>query len=64
MRRLLFAILTLAFGAFAGAFCWAFFFLMNLGMDLLWNRVPVFLESVGCPALFYPIASAPWEGLS
>lgn len=63
MRRLLFAILTLAFGAFAGAFCWAFFFLMNLGMDLLWNRVPVFLESVGCPALFYPIVFCTLGGL-
>lgn len=64
MRRLLFAILTLAFGAFAGAFCWAFFFLMNLGMDLLWNRAPAFLESVGCPALFYPLVFCTLGGLA
>ena len=64
MRRLLFAILTLAFGAFAGAFCWAFFFLMNLGMDLLWNRAPAFLESMGCPALFYPVVFCALGGLA
>ena len=46
------------------AFCWAFFFLMNLGMDLLWNRAPAFLESAGCPALFYPIVFCTLGGLA
>lgn len=64
MRRLLFVVLTLAFGAFAGAFCWAFFFLMNLGMDLLWTQAPAFLESVGCPALFYPVVFCVVGGLA
>ena len=27
-------------GAFAGAFCWAFFFLMNKGIELLWSTLP------------------------
>lgn len=63
MKRLLFVVFTLVFGAFAGAFCWAFFFLMNAGMDVLWNKIPAFLESVGLPAVFYPIVFCTVGGL-
>ncbi len=54
-RKVLYALLTIVFGAFAGAFCWAFFYLMNLGIDLLWNVVPAHLEAAGLPAVFYPV---------
>lgn len=64
MRRLLFVVLTIVFGAFAGAFCWAFFFLMNLGIDLLWNKAPAFLEQLGLPAVFYPILFCTLGGLA
>ncbi len=64
MRRALFVLLTIAFGAFAGAFCWAFFFLMNLGIDLLWNQAPAFLGGIGCPALFYPLVFCTLGGLA
>lgn len=64
MKRLLFVILTIAFGAFAGAFCWAFFFLMNLGIDLLWNRTPAFLEGIGLPAVVYPLVFCVLGGLA
>ena len=37
---------------------------MNLGMDLLWNQTPAFLESVGCPALFYPVVFCVVGGLA
>lgn len=55
-KQLLVAILTIVFGAFAGAFVWAFFFLMNSGIELLWSTIPNLLEDTGLPALFYPIA--------
>lgn len=64
MRRALFVLLTIAFGAFAGAFCWAFFFLMNLGIDLPWNQAPAFLGGIGCPALFYPLVFCTLGGLA
>ena len=54
-RRLLFALFTIAFGAFAGAFAWAFFFLMNAGIHLLWDALPAALGSVGLPAVLYPL---------
>ncbi|MCI2241351.1 chloride channel protein [Adlercreutzia faecimuris] len=55
VRRILFAVLTVAFGAFAGAFAWAFFFLMNTGIDLLWHRLPAALAGAGLPPAAYPI---------
>lgn len=55
-RKVLYAVLTIVFGAFAGAFCWAFFFLMNLGIDLLWNALPAQLAAAGLPAVLYPVA--------
>ena len=33
LDRALFVALTVVFGAFAGAFCWGFFFLMNAGIS-------------------------------
>ena len=36
----LYALATMILGAFAGAFCWAFFFLMNKGIELLWSTLP------------------------
>ncbi len=62
-KRLLFIALTIAFGAFAGAFAWAFFFLMNQGIHLLWDVVPSWLAQAGLPALFYPIAFCTAGGL-
>lgn len=53
--RLLFALFTVTFGVVAGAFAWAFFFLMNNGIHLLWDTVPEGLEALGLPALFYPL---------
>lgn len=54
-KRLFFAVLTIAFGAFAGAFAWAFFFLMNSGIDLLWSTVPALLAGAGIPTLLFPL---------
>lgn len=53
--RLLFALFTIAFGVVAGAFAWAFFFLMNNGIHLLWDVVPEALGAAGLPAVFYPL---------
>ncbi len=55
-RKALYALFTIVFGAFAGAFAWAFFFLMNTGINVLWNVLPAQLEAAGMPAVFYPIA--------
>lgn len=51
-----FVLVTVLLGAFAGAFTWAFFFLMNLGIGLLWEAVPSWLEAHGLPAVAYPLA--------
>lgn len=61
--RIIFAFLTVMFGAFAGIFAWAFFFLMNQGIHLLWEVVPKALEDLGLPAMFYPIAFCTLGGL-
>ena len=53
--RVLFALFTIAFGVVAGAFAWAFFFLMNNGIHLLWDVVPASLGAAGLPAVFYPL---------
>lgn len=37
---------------------------MNLGIDLLWNRAPTFLEGIGCPALLYPLVFCTLGGLA
>lgn len=37
---LIFLLAVLVIGAVAGAFVWAFLFLMNLGIDLLWTALP------------------------
>ena len=55
-KRVLYALVTIALGVIAGAFAWAFFFLMNTGINLLWNVVPSALDQAGLPAIFYPIA--------
>lgn len=55
--------MTIAFGAFAGAFVWAFFFLMNAGIHLLWGVVPTSLAAAGLPAVLYPIAFCALGGL-
>ena len=52
----LLGVLTVVLGGFAGAFAWAFFFLMNLGIDLLWVKAPAALEAQGLPAVVYPLA--------
>lgn len=40
---LVYALATMILGAFAGAFCWTFFFLMNKGIELLWSTLPQYL---------------------
>lgn len=55
--------MTIAFGAFAGAFVWAFFFLMNAGIQLLWDVVPTSLAAAGLPAVLYPIVFCTLGGL-
>lgn len=62
-KRFLYAILTVAFGAFAGAFAWAFFFLMNNGIHLLWEVVPSMLAQAGLPAVAYPVLFCAFGGL-
>lgn len=62
-KRLVFFIGTIVFGAFAGAFAWAFFFLMNAGIALLWDTVPAWLGAAGLPAVLYPIAFCTLGGL-
>ncbi len=54
-KRIIFACFTVVFGAFAGAFAWAFFFLMNAGIHLLWDVIPAHLARWGLPAVFYPL---------
>ena len=56
MKRIAFAVVTVMLGACAGAFCWAFFFLMNAGLDLLWVKAPAWLAAIGMPAVVYPLA--------
>lgn len=63
-RKALFAIMTIAFGAFAGAFVWAFFFLMNQGIHLLWDVVPSLLAEAGFPAIAYPVVFCTLGGLA
>ncbi len=63
MRKIFFALMTVVFGAFAGAFAWAFFFLMNNGIYLLWEVIPNALVSVGLPSVFYPIAFCTLGGI-
>lgn len=55
MKRAVFAGVTIVLGACAGVFCWAFFFLMNAGIDLLWVKAPAALAAVGLPAVGYPL---------
>lgn len=62
-RKALYAVLTIVFGAFAGAFAWAFFFLMNNGIHLLWDVAPLLLAGNGFPAVFYPVAFCTVGGL-
>lgn len=63
-KKLVFAVLTIAFGAFAGAFAWAFFFLMNTGIDLLWVSLPASLAAIGIPTLLFPLGMCIVGGLA
>ncbi len=54
VNRVLFVVCVVATGALAGAFVWAFFFLMGRGIDFLWSTLPRLLgEAVSgwAPAL-------------
>ena len=57
-----FVLVTLALGAFAGAFTWTFFFLMNLGIDLLWSAAPAALDAAGLHAVAYALAFCTMSG--
>ena len=63
-NRLLFALCVLITGAIAGAFVWAFFFCMDIGLGLLWEKLPQMLgAAVGreVPALASgPFGFAAW----
>lgn len=39
-NRIIFALFTLLIGAFAGAFVWCFFFLLNHGINFIWHVIP------------------------
>lgn len=58
-RWALFAAVAIALGAIAGALTWAFFFLMNSGIALLWEAVP---GALGSP-WWYSIAACCVGGL-
>lgn len=62
-KRLIFALFTILFGAFAGAFAWVFFFLMSLSIGFLWDTVPSWLAAAGFPALIYPVVFCGIGGL-
>ncbi len=55
LKRIAYGLLTIAFGAFAGAFAWLFFFLMNTGIALIWDALPSALSDAGVPTLLYPL---------
>lgn len=44
-NRSLFIVAVILTGSIAGAFVWLFFFLMNLGIELLWHTLPAALGS-------------------
>ena len=48
-NRSIFLVSTLITGAIAGACIWAILFVMNTGISLIWDRIPVYLGS------FYPV---------
>ncbi len=73
-NRVLFVVCVVVTGALAGAFVWLFFFLMGLGIDFLWAKLPAALgEAVSgwAPALaagpfgflLYPLAMCLVGGL-
>lgn len=45
-NRMMFGISVLLTGAIAGAFVWLLLYTMNLGISLLWDRIPVYLGSM------------------
>ena len=45
INRFLFVVCVIITGAIAGAFIWAFFFVMEKGIELIWNALPKFLGS-------------------
>ena len=51
LSRAVFALLTIAIGALAGAFVWLFFFLLNHGISLFWHVLPVHIG-----AWWWPLA--------
>ena len=63
-NRLLFALCVLITGAIAGAFVWAFFFCMDIGLGLLWEKLPQMLGAAAgreAPALASgPFGFAAW----
>lgn len=50
-NKVIFVLAVVVTGAIAGAFVWAFFFVMNVGIDLLWEALPTALD----PPFFYPL---------
>ena len=58
-NRLLFALCVLITGAIAGAFVWAFFFCMDIGLGLLWEKLPQTLGAAAGQEV-PPLASGPF----
>lgn len=59
LNRVLFLLCTVVTGAVAGAFVWAFFFLMNQGISLLWDTLPRMIGAAA--AAFLPsLATGPF----
>ena len=59
LNRVLFLLCVIVTGAVAGAFVWAFFFLMNIGISFLWDTLP---RMIGAAADTYlpGLASGPF----
>ncbi|WP_165170407.1 chloride channel protein [Adlercreutzia sp. ZJ242] len=60
VRWTVFVVCAVALGAAAGAFAWAFFFLMNRGIELMWGTLP---EALGSP-VWYPVVMCAAGGLT
>lgn len=59
-RLVLLLVVTVVLGVVAGAVCWAFFFLMNQGIALVWTVIP---EALAGPQPWWPLVICVIGGL-
>lgn len=57
----LYALAVILLGALAGAFCWVFFFLMDNGIELLWDALP---SAIAADAWWWPLPMCLVGGLA